>query len=90
MSETLLPQAIEPDAKENIWKERLNTSFPLNEMHAFLEGSNERALETLALSQQIERDPVFKVTPEYYQLTKDQHRELTAKKIARLSQLVKN
>lgn len=86
MSETLLPQAIEPDAKENIWKERLNTSFPLNEMHAFLEGSNERALETLALSQQIERDPVFKVTPEYYQLTKDQHRELTAKKIARLSQ----
>lgn len=86
MSDTLLPEAREPDARENIWRERLNTSFPLNEMHAFLEGSSARAIETLQLAQQIERDPIFKVTPEYYQLSKDQHREITAKKIARLSQ----
>lgn len=90
MSSTLLPTVREPDAKESIWGERLATNFPLNEMHAFLEGSAERALETLALAQQIERDPIFKVSPEYYELSKEDHRAQTAKKIARLSQYMES
>lgn len=86
MKDTTLPQAAEPDARENIWRERLATQFSLNDMHAFLEGSEAKALQTLALAQQIERDPIFKVTPEYYELSKEDHRAFTAKKIARLSQ----
>ncbi|GMM28629.1 acyl-CoA oxidase [Martiniozyma asiatica (nom. inval.)] len=84
--ETLLPDTTEPDPQQLIWKERLATKFSLNEMHEFLEGSKEAALETLTLEQQIERDAIFKMTPEYYEMSKNDHRLETAKKIARLAQ----
>lgn len=85
MKLTTLPKTTEPDPQQLIWKERLKTTFPLNEMHAFLEGSHEASIHTLRLMQQIERDPVLQVKPEYYELSRDEHRELTATKIACLA-----
>lgn len=86
MKLTTLPQAAEPDPQHLIWQERLQTKFPLNEMHEFLEGSYDESIHTLRLMQQIERDPILKVKPEYYELSRDEHRKLTADKIARLAQ----
>lgn len=86
MKQTVLPNSMEPDPQQLIWKERALTNFPLNEMHAFIEGSNENALHTLRLMQQIERDPVLAVKPEYYEMSREEHRKLTADKIARLAQ----
>lgn len=86
MKQTVLPNSMEPDPQQLIWKERALTTFPLNEMHSFIEGSNDQALHTLRLMQQIERDPVLAVKPEYYEMSRDEHRKLTADKIARLSQ----
>lgn len=86
MKLTTLPQTVEPDPQQLIWGERANTSFPLNEMHSFLEGSVENSIHTLRLMQQIERDPVLQVKPDYYELSKDEHRKVTAEKIARLAQ----
>lgn len=85
MKLTTLPKTNEPDPQQLIWKERLNTTFPLNEMHAFLEGSQEASIHTLRLMQQIERDPILQVKPDYYELSRDKHRELTANKIACLA-----
>jgi acyl-CoA oxidase len=85
MKLTTLPKIAEPDPQQLIWKERSQTNFPLNEMHAFLEGSVENSIHTLRLMQQIERDPILKVDPQYYELSRDEHRKLTADKIARLA-----
>lgn len=86
MKQTTLPKAVEPDPQQLIWKERLGTTFPLNEMHAFLEGSTDASIHTLRLMQQIERDPILQVKPDYYEMSREEHRELTARKIARLAQ----
>lgn len=85
MKLTTLPKQVEPDPHELIWRERLATDFPLNEMHAFLEGGYDASIHTLRLMQQIERDPILQVKPDYYELSRDQHRKLTANKIARLA-----
>lgn len=86
MKLTTLPKTVEPDPQQLIWSERLRTNFPLNEMHAFLEGSTDASVHTLRLMQQIERDPVLQVKPDYYELSREEHRTLTAQKIARLAQ----
>lgn len=86
MKQTILPHTVEPDPQHLIWSERAATEFPLNDMHAFLEGSHDEALHTLTLMQQIERDPILNVSPTYYEHSKDEHRALTAAKIARLAQ----
>ena len=86
MKLTTLPKTVEPDPQQLIWSERLRTDFPLNEMHAFLEGSTDASVHTLRLMQQIERDPVLQVKPDYYELSREEHRTLTAQKIARLAQ----
>lgn len=90
MKLTTLPKHVEPDPQQLIWKERLNTRFSLNEMHAFLEGSVENSIHTLCLMQEIERDPILQVNPDYYELTRNEHREITAKKIKRLAQYMEN
>lgn len=90
MKLTTLPKVVEPDPQQLIWKERLNTSFSLNEMHAFLEGSVEESIHTLCLMQEIERDPILQINPDYYELSRDEHREITAKKIKRLAQYMEN
>lgn len=83
-----IPTSEEPDPKQLIWNERMSTSFSLNDMHSFLEGSKDASIHTLRLMQQIERDPILQIKPEYYELSKNQHREITAKKIKRLSQFI--
>ena len=88
MKLTTFPNAPEPDAQQLITQERAETTFSLNEMHEFLEDGSEKAIHTLRLMQQIERDPILQVKPEYYELTKAEHRKLTADKIARLAQFM--
>jgi acyl-CoA oxidase len=88
MKLTTFPNAPEPDAQQLITQERAKTTFSLNEMHEFLEDGSDKAIHTLRLMQQIERDPILQVKPEYYELTKAEHRRLTADKIARLAQFM--
>lgn len=66
-------------------KERKATKFDINKMFEFLESGKDEAALTKSLMQQIERDTILKTNASYYDLTKDQHRELTAQKIARLA-----
>ncbi|KAI0464246.1 fatty-acyl coenzyme A oxidase [Komagataella kurtzmanii] len=66
-------------------KERKATKFDINKMFEFLESGKDEAALTKSLMQQIERDTILKTNASYYDLTKDQHREVTAQKIARLA-----
>ncbi|ANZ76334.1 BA75_04098T0 [Komagataella pastoris] len=66
-------------------KERKATKFDITKMFEFLESGKDEAALTKSLMQQIERDTILKTNASYYDLTKDQHRELTAQKIARLA-----
>ncbi|KAG7725673.1 hypothetical protein KL948_004857 [Ogataea haglerorum] len=84
--DSTMPGAKEPNPADLIWSERLKTTFDINKMHEFIEGSESEALETLRLMQQLERDPVLNTGAAYYQLSKDEHREITARKIARMGQ----
>nr|Q9Y7B1.1 RecName: Full=Acyl-coenzyme A oxidase; Short=Acyl-CoA oxidase [Komagataella pastoris]AAD31029.1 acyl-coenzyme A oxidase [Komagataella pastoris] len=69
-------------------KERKATKFDINKMFEFLESGKDEAALTKSLMQQIERDTILKTNASYYDLTKDQHRELTAQKIARLASYI--
>ncbi|RCK57473.1 Acyl-coenzyme A oxidase 5 [Candida viswanathii] len=66
-------------------KERELTKFNPKELNYFLEGSQERSEIISNMVEQMQKDPILKVDASYYNLTKDQQREVTAKKIARLS-----
>ncbi|AWU76594.1 uncharacterized protein C5L36_0C05250 [Pichia kudriavzevii] len=88
MKQTILPQERAPDASHLIWSERMACTFSLNKMHAFLEGSFGDAIHTLRLMQQIERDPILQVKSNYYEMSREEHRKITAEKIARLAQFM--
>lgn len=66
----------------------MGCTFSLNKMHAFLEGSFGDAIHTLRLMQQIERDPILQVKSNYYEMSREEHRKITAEKIARLAQFM--
>lgn len=66
--------------------ERAQSLFDPNLMHEFLEETKEKSLEFKRLIQSIERDPILNNTGKYYDLTKSEQRELTARRIARLAQ----
>ena len=74
-----------PDPRSSIQTERANSKFNPEKMNYFLEGSKERSELFKGLAQQMERDPVLFTDGSYYDLTKDQQRELTAVKINRLA-----
>ena len=74
-----------PDPRSSIQTERANSKFNPEQMNYFLEGSKERSELFKGLAQQMERDPVLFTDGSYYDLTKDQQRELTALKINRLA-----
>ncbi|KAL6452923.1 POX4 Acyl-coenzyme A oxidase 4 [Candida maltosa Xu316] len=74
-----------PDPRTSIQTERANSKFDPVTMNYFLEGSKERSELMKSLAQQIERDPILFTDGSYYDLTKDQQRELTVLKINRLS-----
>ncbi|CAH6722925.1 acyl-coenzyme A oxidase [[Candida] jaroonii] len=74
-----------PNPKESIQKERSNQKFDPVLMNHFLEGSKKTSELNRKLLQQMERDPILSSNPNYYDLSKDQQRELTALKIERMS-----
>ncbi|CAN3371442.1 hypothetical protein DIURU_005086 [Diutina rugosa] len=75
-----------PDPASLIAAERAQQKIDPVKMNYFLEGSQERSEEVARLTEQMERDPILAATPAYYDLSKEQERELTAKKIARVAQ----
>lgn len=66
-------------------RERDASQFDPREMNVFLEGSKERSELNQTLIQQLERDPILSTTPKYFEATKEQQREESAVRIARLS-----
>ncbi|CAN3358260.1 acyl-coenzyme A oxidase 2 [Diutina catenulata] len=79
-----------PDPATLIQTERAASKFNPKKMNYFLEGSVERAEEIASLQSQMERDPILASTPAYYDLTKDEQRELTAKKISRIARYLES
>ena len=71
-------------------KEREQIKFNPKEVNYFLEGSKERSDIVSNLVEQMEKDPVLKVDASYYNLTKEEQREDTAKKIDRISRYFEN
>ncbi|ODQ81294.1 hypothetical protein BABINDRAFT_160659 [Babjeviella inositovora NRRL Y-12698] len=80
-----------PDPASTIAKERAQTNFDLDVMNQFLEGgSAEQAAIVKSIYLQFERDPILSTSTAVYDLTKEQKRELTARKIARMAQYLEN
>lgn len=79
-----------PDSRSLIESERLMTVFDPKEMNYFLEGSKEASEEISRFIQQMERDPILASSSKIYDMTKAQHREITAKKIARLTKYIED
>ncbi|KAK7679108.1 fatty-acyl coenzyme A oxidase [Cerrena zonata] len=77
-----------PNPRNQIELERNNAQFDITKMNYFLEGSKERSEEVERFIQQMERDPILAASPKQYDFTKAEHREWTAKKIARLSKYI--
>lgn len=75
-----------PNPQALIQAERAQARFDPVKMHYFLESSKARAEEFKTLLQQMERDPILASDASYYQFTKDQQREITARRIARYGQ----
>ncbi|ODQ77453.1 hypothetical protein BABINDRAFT_163468 [Babjeviella inositovora NRRL Y-12698] len=76
-----------PNPAASIQKERDQTTFDLQEMNLFLEGGDPRVQEAIKeVYFQFERDPIMHTGPGYYDADKSEHRENTARKIARIAQ----
>lgn len=68
-----------------IQKERQQQTLSIDALNAFIDPQHE---ESQRLINEIIRDPILVTGIDYYDLTKDQQRELSAKKIARLAQYI--
>ncbi|KAK6462279.1 acyl-coenzyme A oxidase 4 [Scheffersomyces coipomensis] len=77
-----------PDPKSLLAKERATNAWDPVKMHYFLEGSAEKAEMIKSLTQQMERDPILAADYNYYDLTKEQQRQLTAEKISRVARYI--
>lgn len=82
--------SVPPNPSALIQAERAASKFDPKEMHYFLEGNKERAEKLKQMMQQMERDPILAANFEYYDLTKEQQRELTALRIDRLTRYIEN
>lgn len=78
--------AAAPNPQQLIQQERAQNKFDPTAMHCFLEKTKDQAEAFKTLSLQIERDPVLSSNAGLYDFTKAQHREVTARKIARVAQ----
>lgn len=72
-------------AKGFICGERRSSKLNIDELNEFLENGAEQAQLTQELIAELTQDPVLKAGTDHYEITKDQERELTARKIARMS-----
>lgn len=75
-----------PNPQASILAERANSKFDPIVMHYFLESSKEKAELFKLCSQQLERDPILTNDASYYDLTKAEQREVTARRIGRVAQ----
>ncbi|WPK23077.1 hypothetical protein PUMCH_000301 [Australozyma saopauloensis] len=75
-----------PNPQASIQAERANSSFDPTVMHYFLESSKAKAEDFKSVCQQMERDPILANDASYYDLTKAEQREVTARRIARIAQ----
>lgn len=86
VSKNTVDSAPAPNPQASIQQERNGNKFDPATMHYFLESSREHAEAFKTLVQQFERDPILGSDASYYDLTKAQQREVTARKIARVAQ----
>ncbi|CAM9023369.1 unnamed protein product [Wickerhamomyces anomalus] len=70
-----------------IQKERAQTSINIDKINAFLDPNHEK---TEKLFREIVNDPILSTPKNFYDLTKAQQRELSARKIERLSAYIDN
>lgn len=83
--------SLPPPAPRNlIQAERDASVFDPAVMNYFLEGSKDRSEETKRMIQQMERDPILAAKSKDYDLTKAEQRELTLKKINRISRYIES
>ncbi|CDO95778.1 unnamed protein product [Kluyveromyces dobzhanskii CBS 2104] len=73
------------NAKNFIAKERQQSRLDIDQLNVFLENGLEEAQLTRDLIEEIVNDPVLKTSTDHYDITKAQEREITARRIARLS-----
>ncbi|ODV78505.1 acyl-coenzyme a oxidase [Suhomyces tanzawaensis NRRL Y-17324] len=71
-----------------IAEERSRTNFNLTKMHHFIEGNPAKAEQILRIYKSLERDVILQSNLAHYDNDKLTDRELTAKRIARLTQYI--
>ncbi|KAM9916654.1 hypothetical protein OXX80_013542, partial [Metschnikowia pulcherrima] len=86
VSKNTVDSAPAPNPQASIQQERAQARFNPTVMHYFLESSKEHAEVFKTLIQQLERDPILGNDASYYDLTKAQQREITARRIGRVAQ----
>ena len=86
VSTNTVDSAPAPNPQALIQQERAQARFNPTVMHYFLESSKEHAEVFKTLIQQLERDPILGNDASYYDLTKAQQREITARRIGRVAQ----
>lgn len=77
-----------PNPRSLIQQERDAAVFNPEVMNYFLEGSKEKSDEVKRFIQQMERDPILAASPKVYDMSKEEHRKLTAQKINRLARYI--
>lgn len=77
-----------PDPVALMAEERAKSTFDPSDMHNVVEGTPEKAQKIMEIYQSLERDPIL--APNYgdYELSRDQNREQTTTRIARMTQYV--
>ncbi|SCW02892.1 LAFE_0F16578g1_1 [Lachancea fermentati] len=66
-------------------QERQQSRINIEEVHTFLESTPENAKLVQELIAEVTMDPVLKTCTDYYDLSKEEHRKVTAQKIARMA-----
>lgn len=77
-----------PDPAGLLRQERQNRPFDLLKMHQFIEGSEAKSNLVLLLYQSLERDPVIKPSYKDYELSTDEHRVQTTRRIERMTRYI--
>lgn len=85
---SLVTNVAGPNPAALIAQERASAQFDPTDMYKVVEGTPEKAAKILDLYQLLERDPVIAPTFQDYELSRDENRAQTAKRIGRMSQYV--
>lgn len=77
-----------PDPAALMAEERARALFDPTDMHNIVEGTPDKATKIMELYQLLERDPILAPTYHDYELSRDENREQTTTRIARMTQYV--